>query len=194
MINGVPTTVGKSQAIKAGFLQAGLDATAIGRGPKETNMGIALLAAIGAFEQRPYTGSRALLLVSDGGAKLDDKTRKLIQIKLQQHQVSLYFIYVQSGINAPDFQLVGTDVASYSEEVALHVFFESLGTKYQVFQADDMLSMNEAISAIDEQENLPLTYFENTPGIDYSRLLFIVALLSCSALALIAVMRLEALE
>ena len=177
-----------------GFLQAGLDATAIGRGPKETNMGIALLAAIGAFEQRPYTGSRALLLVSDGGAKLDDKTRKLIQIKLQQHQVSLYFIYVQSGINAPDFQLVGTDVSSYSEEVALHVFFESLGTKYQVFQADDMLSMNEAISAIDEQENLPLTYFENTPGIDYSRLLFIVALLSCSALALIAVMRLEALE
>jgi len=37
-------------------IQAGLDASAIGRGPKETNMGLALLAAIEAFNERPYTG------------------------------------------------------------------------------------------------------------------------------------------
>ncbi len=175
------------------FLQAGLDATAIGRGPKETNMGIALLAAIDAFKQRPYTGSRALLLVSDGGARLDEATRKLIQAGLQRHQISLYFIYVQSGINAPDFQLVGTDTSTHSEEVALHVFFKNLGSKYQVFQADDVVSMGEAVATIDDQENLPLTYYEKIPGIDYSRLLFIGALLSCTALAAIAVMRLEAL-
>lgn len=176
------------------FLQAGLDATAIGRGPKQTNMGIALLAAIEAFDQRPYTGSRALLLVSDGGAKLDEVTRERIQQELERLQISLYFIYVQSGINAPDFQLVGTDTSSLSVEVALHVFFKSLGTKYQVFQADDAISMDEAVSTIDEQENLPLTYFEKVPGVDYSRLLLIGALLSCTVLALIAVFRLGALS
>ena len=176
------------------FLQAALDATKIGRGPKETNMGVALLSAIDAFEMRPYTGSRALLLVSDGGAKLDDTIRKQIQEGLQRHQISLYFIYVQSGINAPDFQLVGTDTSALSEEVALHVFFKSLGTRYQVFQADDMSSMSEAVASIDDQENLPLTYFEKVPGIDYRRLLFIAAFLSCSALGLIALIRLESLK
>ena len=63
-----------------GLLQAGLDASAIGRGPKETNMGTALLSAIEGFDKRPYTGSRALLLVSDGGAKLDEETLSLIHI------------------------------------------------------------------------------------------------------------------
>ncbi len=175
------------------FLNAALDATSIGRGPKETNMGIALLAAIDAFNQRPYTGSRALLLVSDGGAKLDEATRKKIQEGLVKNQISLYFIYVQSGINAPDFELVGTDATSLAEEIELHIFFKNLGTQYQVFQADDVASMGEAVSTIDSLENLPLTYYEKIPGMDYSRLLFIGALLSCLVLALIAVTRLEAL-
>lgn len=177
-----------------GFLQAGLDASGIGRGPKETNMGIALLAAINAFDQRPYTGSRALLLVSDGGAKLDAETRRSIQEGLQRNQISLYFIYVQSGINTPDFDLVGTDTSENTEEVELHLFFKNLGTKYQVFQADDLASMNEAVAIIDSQENLPLTFYEKKAGTDYSQLLYIIALLGCVALALIAAVKLEALK
>ncbi|MEE9334001.1 MAG: vWA domain-containing protein [Granulosicoccaceae bacterium] len=177
-----------------GFLQAGLDASGIGRGPKETNMGLALLAAIEAFDQRPYTGSRAVLLVSDGGAKLDEETRKRIQEGMQRNQISLYFVYVQSGINTPNFDLVGTDTAVNTEEVELHLFFKNLGTKYQVFQADDVGSMGEAVAAIDSQENLPITYYEKNAGIDYSRVLFILALISCAALAMIAAVRMEALK
>lgn len=177
-----------------GFLQAGLDATGIGRGPKETNMGIALLAAIDAFDQRPYTGSRAVLLVSDGGAKLDEQTRQSIQEGLQRNQISLYFIYVQSGINTPDFDLVGTDTSENSEEVELHLFFKGLGTKYQVFQADDLASMSEAVAIIDSQENLPLTYYEKRAGADYRRLLYLISLLGCIALAIMATLRVEALE
>lgn len=177
-----------------GFVQAGLDASGIGRGPKETNMGIALLAAIEAFDQRPYAGSRALLLVSDGGAKLDEETRLKIQEGLQRNQISLYFIYVQSGINTPDFELVGTDATDNTEEVELHLFFKNLGTKYQVFQADDVVSMGEAVATIDAQENLPLTYYEKIAGADYSRILYIFALISCAALAVMAALRLEALK
>jgi len=116
--------------------------------------------------------------VSDGGAKLDDETRSLITAGLQRNKISLYFIYVQSGINAPDFELVGTDTRARSEEVELHVFFSGLDTDYQVFQADDVTSMGEAVAIIDSQQNLPLTWFERTPGRDYSRLLFIAALAS----------------
>lgn len=177
-----------------GFLQAGIDASGIGRGPKETNMGIALLAAIEAFDQRPYTGSRALLLVSDGGAKLDEETRLKIKVGLQRNQISLYFIYVQSGINTPNFDLVGTDAMNNTEEVELHLFFQNIGTKYQVFQADDAVSMGEAVATIDAQENLPLTYYEKIAGTDYSQFLYIFAMLTCAALAVIAALRLETLE
>ncbi|OED38205.1 hypothetical protein AB833_20815 [Chromatiales bacterium (ex Bugula neritina AB1)] len=177
-----------------GILQAGLDASGVGRGPKETNMGVALLAAIDTFRQRPYTGTRALLLVSDGGAKLDALTRKRVSEGLKQHQISLYFIYVQSGINTPDFDLVGTDVKTRSEEVELHLFFKNLGTRYQVFQADDLDSMGEAVASIDSQENQPLTYFEKIPGVDYSRWMYFAALLSCAVLAAIALVRLETLD
>jgi len=181
------------------LVQAGLDASAIGRGAKETNMGSALLTAIQGFEQRPYTGSRALLLVSDGGAKLDKSTRDKIRQGLQRNQVSLYFIYVKSGINNADLintdlHTVGTNTDSLSEEVALHLFFKSIGVAYQVFEADDEQSMRDAVAIIDQQQNLPLTYFQKTPGTDYSRLLFVCALLSCVALAIVALVRMEKLH
>ena len=180
------------------FVQAGLDASAIGRGAKETNMGAALLAAIESFDQRPYTGSRVLLLVSDGGAKLNERTRQLIQQGLQRHQINLYFIYVKSGINNADFETdyaqVGINPETLSEEVALHVFFKNLGTQYQVFQADDEQSMNDAVAIIDSQQNLPLTYYQRVPGTDYSHWLFIGSLISCLLLTVLAVMRLEVLK
>lgn len=181
-----------------GFVQAGLDASGIGRGAKETNMGAALLAAINGFEQRPYTGNRVLLLVSDGGAKIDAEIRQKIRQGLQRNQVSLYFIYVNSGINNADFssadELVGVNPDALSEEVALHVFFNNLGIPYQVFQAEDEQSMADAIAIIDKQQNSPLTYYERVLGQDYSWWAFMGALLSCLGLTLLMMVRLEALR
>ena len=48
------------------LIQAGLAASGIGRGPNKTNMGLALVSAIEQFDNRSYSGSRAILLVSDG--------------------------------------------------------------------------------------------------------------------------------
>ncbi len=171
------------------LLQSVLDASAIGRGAKETNMGAALLSAIQAFDQRPYTGSRVLLLVSDGGARLDPETREKIRVGLQENKISLYFIYVKSGINNANFEeaeTIGTRADKISDEIALHLFFKALGTPYQVFEADDEVSMGEAVAAIDSQHNQPLTYYERIPGQDLSQFFFITALLGCACLALLA--------
>lgn len=172
-----------------GLLQAALDASAIGRGARETNMGAALLSAISAFDQRPYSGSRVVLLVSDGGAKLDDDTRRSIRQGLQDNRISLYFIYVKSGINNANFaaaeDTVGTRADKISDEIALHLFFKELGTPYQVFEADDEVSMGEAMAAIDAQQNLPLTYQVRIPGQDLSVGFFIAALCSCTGLAVL---------
>src|SRR5512144_545027 len=60
-------------------VQAAITAGGVGRGLSDTDVGWALIAAIKEFDQRPYSGSRIILLVSDGGAKLDEDVRREIQ-------------------------------------------------------------------------------------------------------------------
>lgn len=175
------------------IVQAGLDASDIGRGSNKTNMGLGLLAAIDGFEGRSYTGSRAILLVSDGGARLDDTIRERIKRGLARNRISLYFIFIQSSPNSPNLELVGTDADASIEEVALHVFFKGLNSQYRVFQAEDPESMAAAIKQIDQLQNLPLIYYERVPRIDYSRAFFIAALTSCLFLAGLTATRLERL-
>lgn len=172
---------------------SGLSASGIGRGPNKTNMGLALVSAIERFDGRSFTGSRAILLVSDGGAKLDEVTREQIRTGLNRNRISLYFIYIQSGVNSPDLETVGIDADAATDEIALHLFFKQLGTEYKVFQADDPDSMAAAVTEIDQLQNLPLSYFEQIPRIDYSRWLYFAALGCCLALAGLTAVKLEQL-
>lgn len=174
-------------------IQAGLDASDIGRGPNETSMGLGLLAAIEGFDGRDYTGSRAILLVSDGGARLDEELQAAIAQGLKRNRISLYFIYIQSDPNSPDLELVGTDTDSGLDEVALHVFFDALDSEYRVFQAEDPESMAAAVRMIDQLQNLPLLYYERVPRIDYRRTCFVAALSCCLALVGLSAARLERL-
>lgn len=175
------------------IVQAGLDASDIGRGANKTNMGLGLLAAIDGFDGRSYTGSRAILLVSDGGARLADDMRERIQRGLERNRISLYFIYIQSSPNSPKLELVGTDADASLEEVALHVFFANLDSEYRVFQADDPESMAAAIKEIDQLQNLPLIYYEPVARIDYGRACFIAALTCCMFLTGLTATKLERL-
>jgi len=173
---------------------AALEATRIGRGPKQTNMGAALLSAIETYAPRPYTGSRSILLVSDGGARLDEDVREQIRTGLQAHRINLYFIYIQGGFQSPDFDIVGANPADLVEEVALHVFFKSLATEYQVFMADDVESMSEAITLIDKQQNLPLTYSERIPRLDFRNYFYWAAFLFCTLLTGVTALKLVKLR
>ena len=175
------------------LIQAGLSASGIGRGPNKTNMGLALVSAIQQFDDRSYTGSRAILLVSDGGAKLDEDTRKLISEGLRRNRVNLYFIYIQSSENSPDLETVGPDADAVVEEIALHTFFQQLDTSYRVFQANDPESMKSAVQEIDQQQNLPLRYMEPIPRIDFSAWFYIVALVGCLIVAALSTFRIHRL-
>jgi mxaC protein len=173
------------------LIRAGLEATAIGRGPSETNMGLAILAAIESFEGRPYTGSRAIVLVSDGGARLEESVQEKISAGLKQFRISLYFVYIQSSPNSPDLERVGLQSDSTVEEVELHLFFRGLGVDYHVYQANDPESMAKAVTQIDAQQNLPLTYLESVPRIDYSRQCFAIALVGCLLISAFGATRME---
>ena len=161
---------------------AGLAATGIGRGLPDTNMGAALLAAIDEFRPRSYSGSRIILIVSDGGAQLDDATRERIRAGLSRNRIGLYFVYLRSSVNSPNLNAAIPDDASSTEEVALHRFFLSLPTPYHLYQADDSKAMAAALAEIDRQQNLPLSFFERVPRQDDSGKFFICALLACALL------------
>jgi len=175
------------------LILAGLAASGVGRGPNKTNMGLALISAIKRFDDRSYTGSRAILLVSDGGARLDEKTRQLIREGLRRNRINLYFIYIQSSKNSPDLETVGPDAEVLVEEIALHVFFQQLDTNYRVFQANDPESMKAAVQEIDQQQNLPLRYMEPMPRVDYSHWFYLMALTGCVVVLVLSTFRINRL-
>lgn len=176
------------------MIQAGLAATAIGRGLPDTHMGSALLAAAAAFEGRPYSGSRIVLLVSDGGAQLDEPTRERIRSSLAREKVGLYWVYIRSNPNSPDLTRddPGQGIYDSVDELALHDFFRTLPTPYRLYQTDDAEAMAAAMAEIDRQQNFPLSYAERVPRVDYSAGFYLFALLCCAGLLACRALQLHA--
>lgn len=170
-------------------LQAGIKAAGIGVGLNETNVGRALSTAIEQFDDRPYSGSRIILLVSDGGAHLDSTTRTRIAAGLHRNHIALYWLYLRS-INSPplDQEDPRTEMAP---EIALHRFFQELRTPYRAFQAEVPEDFARAVEEVGRQQNLPLDYLERIPRKDYSAYFIALAAFSC---ALLLVYRLSQLR
>ena len=168
-------------------IQAAIAAGNIGRGLSETNIGLALLSALGSFDDRAYTGSRLMLLVSDGGDRLEPDAAERIAHLARKYRVSLYWIYLRSA-NSPGLMLEAGDATRDADAVpehALHRFFGSMGSAYRAFEAGDPKALQQAIDAVDRLENLPITYLDTVPRRDLSVWCHGVALL-CVALLLAA--------
>ena len=161
-------------------VQAGIDAAAVGRGLSNTDVGRALLAAVGEFEHREYTGSRIILLVSDGGAFLPEPMPNLIRAGLLRDRVSLYWLHLKS-YNSPalDSQEPGSDAAP---EVALNRFFKTLSTPYRVYEAEVQEDLAKAVADVGRQQSLPLEFVEQVPRADYSRTFIALAAAACGLL------------
>lgn len=159
---------------------AGLAATGIGRGLPRTDLGTALLSAIEQFKPRSYSGSRVILIVSDGGANLDEQTKTMVSDGLTRNRIGVYFIYVRSTGSSSDLNAAaaGNSTARIGEEVALHRFFLSLETPYSLFETEDSKAMAKALAVVDREQNLPLTFFERVPRQDFSNGFFWLALVA----------------
>ncbi len=170
-------------------LQAGITAAGIGVGLNETDVGRALLAAIAAFDDRPYSGSRIILLVSDGGAHLNAETRKRIATGLARNRIALYWLYLRS-VNSPalDIEDPRTDIAP---EIALHRFFQTLRTPYRAYQAEVEEDLERAVAEVGKQQNLPLDYVEHIPRRDYAPYFLGIAAFSCFVLLIYRALQLR---
>ena len=161
-------------------VQAAITAGGIGRGLSETDIGRALLAGAEQFERRAYSGSRILLLVSDGAAQIDNDMRERITRTLKKNRIAVYWIFIRSALSPG---LDADDSDSNIPEAALHRFLKTTGVPYQAFEAEDPEAVEQAVAEVDRQQNLPLDYLERIPRRDYSAWCYALALLA-GALAL----------
>ena len=153
---------------KQDVIQAAIAAADVGRGLSETNIGLALQSALSYFADRPYTGSRIVILVSDGGDRLDSDAKDRVTYLARKYRVAIYWIYLRSG-NSPGLTLEAGEAAQNIDavpEYALHRFFESIGTSYRAYEAGNSESLQQALDAVDHLENLPITYHDTLPRRD----------------------------
>ena len=168
-------------------IQAAIAAGNIGRGLSETNIGLALQSALSSFEDQPYTGSRIVMLVSDGGDRLDAEASERIAYLARKHRVAIYWIYLRSA-NSPGLMLETGEAPENADtvpEYVLHRFFESIGTSYHAYEAGNPEALHNAIEAVNQLENLPITYLDTMPRSDLSAPCFAAAL-GCVLLLLAA--------
>jgi mxaC protein len=166
-------------------IQAAIDAQNAGRGLGETDIARALEAAARLFEPRPYVGGRVVLLVSDGGAQIDARTRERLTAALRRERVALYWLYIRSTRSASLADADTADNPEASPELALHRFLRSTEIAYRAYQAEDPQALERAIEDIGQLERHPIYTLQTQPRREYAGWLYLLGAV-CSGLLLLA--------
>jgi mxaC protein len=125
-----------------------------------TNISKGLAMGLSYFQQQSsQTGSRIILLVSDGAAVIDPDSEAKIRRWAKQLNIRLYWIFMRSE-NSPGLyekpENPRDDNAGAMPERYLHLFFTSLGIPYKAYQAENPDAVQDAINDINQLENMPL--------------------------------------
>ncbi|MCF7967232.1 MAG: VWA domain-containing protein [Methylobacter tundripaludum] len=143
-----------------------------------THVSKGLGMAISFFEQQPVTGSRIVLLVSDGAAAIDHDSEQKLREWFKQQQVRLYWIFLRTAGSPGIFDQPEDsrdDNAQAMPELYLHKFFLGLGSPYQAYEAESPDALKQAIADINQLENLPMHYVERIPKQNLSAVCYSVA-------------------
>ena len=178
---------------KHSMIQASIDAGNIGRGLAKTDLGQGLIAALEFFADKTYAGSRIVMLVSDGGARLNIPTQERIKNLMQRHRVALYWIYIRTqhtpGLHADLDQDTAQELAP---EQLLHQFFQSLEMPYRAYSAENPEALQQAIADVNRLQTLPIRYQEVIPKRDLSNVCYALALVLLVLLSLARILELSA--
>lgn len=176
---------------KQAIVQAAIRAGDIGRGLAETDIGAGLERALEYFEGQRYTGSRIVVLVSDGAGDLNVSARLRIAHLMKRLRVSLYWIFIRSA-HGPGIFDSETDQGAEgaTPERALHEFFSEMGVPYRPYTAENPSALEQAIADVSRLQNLPIRYLDLVPRRDLSQICFMAAL--CLVVVLTAARMLEA--
>ena len=140
-----------------------------------TNISKGLSLALTFFDREPLSGSRIVLLVSDGAAVIDPDSEAALRILFKQQQIRLYWLFLRTENSLGIFEEPEEsrdDNAQSMPERYLHLFFSSLHIPYQAYEVENPGAMEKAITDINRLEQLPLHYQESIPKRDLSGLCY----------------------
>lgn len=157
---------------------AAIDAAG-GPGLFQTNIGSGLTSAAGMFEKTPDSGSRAIVLLSDGAGRIGDNAQQKIKDWLERMHITLYWIVLRQpgAISIFDENYKPAEDQPLPPSIELHQYFKKLRSGYHPYEADDPQSLALAIEDINSKEKKPIRYLEQIPGRDYTTHCFALAAL-----------------
>ncbi|WP_020168759.1 MULTISPECIES: vWA domain-containing protein [Methylotenera] len=143
----------------------------------QTNIGSGLTSAAGLFDKVPDSGSRAVILLSDGAGRIDANTQQKIKDWFDRMHLSLYWIVLRQpgGLSIFDQNYKPQEDQPLPPEIELHDFFKTFKTPFNAYEAEDPKTLQLAIDDINRKEKKPIKYLHKIPGKDFSTLCFTIA-------------------
>jgi mxaC protein len=154
------------------LVEAGL-VSAEARSEGYTAPASALALALDYFRDRPLTAARVVLLVSDGGATIEEENRAKLRVLFNERHASLIWIYTR-GDQEPS--ILAPSRHGESGSYSLHEFFKDMGSPYEMFEITNSEGLEHAVSEVGRMTNLPTRYEERLPRRDLAAPLFALAL------------------
>lgn len=142
----------------------------------QTNIGAGLTEGVGLFDNIENSGSRAIILLSDGAGKLSPRVKFLLSKRLKERKLSIYWIMLREPGEPSIFSKKVYEEERVPNSIVLHKYFQALGLKYKAYEADNPETLQSAIADIDSREKKAIKYTETIAGYDYSRVFIIIAL------------------
>jgi mxaC protein len=164
-------------------IRAAIDAAG-GPGLFQTNIGSGLTTALSMFARTPDSGSRAIVLLSDGAGRMGVDAQQKIRDWLDRQHVTLYWIVLRQpgAVSIFDEEYKPPEDQPLPPSIELHQYFKTLRSGYQPYEADDPKSLALAIEDINSKEKKPIRYLEQIPGHDFTTHCFAIAALLIGAL------------
>jgi mxaC protein len=157
----------------------------------QTNIGSGLTSGAGLFEKVPDSGSRVVILLSDGAGRIGSDAQQKIRDWYNRMNISLYWIVLRQpgGLSIFDTTYKPDPDKALPAEFELYEFFKNMKTEFHAYEAEDPKTLQLAIDDINRKEKKPIKYLEKIPGKDLSNLCFILA--ACMIALLLGVKYIE---
>lgn len=168
----LPLTENKEAVLSA------IQATA-GNSLFQTNIGGGLTSSVELFKEMPDSGSRVIILISDGAGRVSDMVQQKLRDWLQRYNIGLYWIVLRqpggTTIFDPKYTASGYD-GHMPSEVLLYQYFQTLRSPFSAYEASDPKSLEAAVADINSKEKKPIQYQEKIPGHDYTDVCYWMAI------------------
>ena len=143
----------------------------------QTNIGSGLTSSAALFDKVPDSGSRVVILLSDGAGRIGVDAQQKIRDWFDRMDIGLYWIVLRQpgGLSIFDKNYKPQEDQALPPEIELYEYFKTMKTPFNAYEAENPKSLQLAIDDINRKEKKAIKYMEKIPGKDFSGLCFSIA-------------------